>query len=117
VRSTQCAMACGGEVATSALSQAPAGARARAASATAAAAVCGAIGQRLRASATPMPAHSPCATMSMRQRASAALRSRSALPTTDAELRLIASAAIIGDSSQPVNGYSSPAARGTPSAL
>lgn len=29
---------------------------------------------------------------------------------TDAELRLIASAAIIGDSSQPVNGFSRPAA-------
>ena len=29
---------------------------------------------------------------------------RSALNTTDAELRLIASAAIIGDSSQPVSG-------------
>ena len=44
-------------------------------------------------------------------------RRRSALPITDAELRLIASAAIIGDSSQPVNGYSTPAASGTPSAL
>lgn len=36
---------------------------------------------------------------------------------TDAELRLIASAAIIGDSNQPVNGNSTPAASGTPSAL
>jgi hypothetical protein len=33
-----------------------------------------------------------------------ALRRRSALDITDTELRLIASAAIIGDSSQPVNG-------------
>jgi len=86
-------------------------------SSTKAAAVRGAIGRCRRASATPMPAHSPCATRSMRQPRSAARRSRSALPTTDAELRLIASAAIIGDSSQPVNGYSSPAASGTPSAL
>lgn len=34
----------------------------------------------------------------------AAPRSRNALPITEAELRLIASAAIIGDSSQPVKG-------------
>lgn len=34
----------------------------------------------------------------------AAPRSRSALVTTDTELRLMASAAIIGDSSSPVNG-------------
>ena len=47
----------------------------------------------------------------------AAPRKRSALPITDAELKLIASAAIIGDSSQPVNGYSTPAASGTPIAL
>jgi DNA-binding PadR family transcriptional regulator len=45
------------------------------------------------------------------------LRSLSALVMTDAELRLIASAAIIGDSSQPVRGYSTPAASGIPSAL
>lgn len=32
------------------------------------------------------------------------LRKRSALEITDAELRLIASAAIIGDSNNPVNG-------------
>ena len=44
-------------------------------------------------------------------------RSRSALAMTDAELRLIASAAIIGESSQPVSGYSTPAASGMPSAL
>ena len=36
---------------------------------------------------------------------------------TDTELRLMASAAITGESSQPVNGYSTPAASGTPSAL
>ncbi len=36
---------------------------------------------------------------------------------TDTELRLMASAALIGESSQPVNGYSTPAASGTPSAL
>jgi hypothetical protein len=39
------------------------------------------------------------------------------LKITDAELRLIASAAIIGDNYQPVNGHSTPAASGTPSAL
>ena len=33
-------------------------------------------------------------------------RSRSALPITEAELRLMANAAIMGDNSQPVNGYS-----------
>lgn len=42
---------------------------------------------------------------------------RKALPTTDTEDRLIASAAIIGLSSQPNTGYSRPAAIGTPSAL
>ncbi len=45
------------------------------------------------------------------------LRSRKALLITETELRLIASAAIMGDSSQPVNGYSRPAASGMPSAL
>jgi len=47
----------------------------------------------------------------------ACVRRRSALPITEAELRLIASAAIIGDSSQPVSGYSTPAASGMPSPL
>ncbi len=46
-----------------------------------------------------------------------ALRSRSALETTDNELKLMASAAIIGDRSHPVSGYNTPAANGTPSAL
>jgi len=44
-------------------------------------------------------------------------RSRSALLITEAELRLMASAAIIADSSQPVNGNNTPAASGTPRAL
>ena len=44
-------------------------------------------------------------------------RSRSALLMADTELKLIASAAIIGESRSPVNGWSSPAARGMPSAL
>jgi hypothetical protein len=44
-----------------------------------------------------------------------ALRSRSALLMTDTELRLIAAAAIIGDNNRPKNGYSRPAATGTPS--
>jgi len=43
--------------------------------------------------------------------------SRSALPTTLSDDRLIAAAAIMGDSSQPVSGYSNPAAIGTPRAL
>ena len=43
--------------------------------------------------------------------------SRNALATTDTELRLIASAAIIGLSSRPKAGYSTPAATGTPMAL
>jgi len=46
-----------------------------------------------------------------------AFLSRRAFPTTDTELRLIASAAIIGDSNSPVNGYRTPAAIGMPSAL
>jgi hypothetical protein len=44
-------------------------------------------------------------------------RKRSALAITQTELKLIASAAIIGDSNQPVNGYSTPAASGMPIAL
>ena len=47
----------------------------------------------------------------------ASRRSRSALPTTDTELTLIASAAMTGDNSNPVNGYNTPAAIGIPSAL
>ena len=46
-----------------------------------------------------------------------AQRNRKALVITDADEKLIASAAIIGESSQPVNGYNTPAASGTPSAL
>lgn len=45
------------------------------------------------------------------------LRNRSALNITDAELKLIASAANIGDSNKPRNGYRTPAANGTPSEL
>ncbi len=44
-------------------------------------------------------------------------RSRSEFVSTDTELRAMAPAASIGDSSQPVNGYSSPAATGMPSTL
>ena len=47
----------------------------------------------------------------------AAPRRRSALLTTDTELRLIASAAIIGDKVMPNQGYNTPAASGTPTAL
>jgi len=45
------------------------------------------------------------------------IRSRNALLITETDERLIASAAIIGDNSQPVNGNSRPAASGTPSML
>lgn len=44
-------------------------------------------------------------------------RSLSELLITDTELKLIAAAAIIGDNSMPKNGYSTPAAIGTPAAL
>jgi hypothetical protein len=42
---------------------------------------------------------------------------RRLLAITDTELKLIAAAAIIGLSSRPKNGYSTPAAIGTPRAL
>ena len=42
---------------------------------------------------------------------------RMALLITDTELKLMAAAAIIGDSSRPKKGYSTPAAIGTPSTL
>lgn len=45
------------------------------------------------------------------------LRSRSALPMTDTDERLIAAAASMGLSSHPKKGYSTPAAMGTPSVL
>lgn len=44
-------------------------------------------------------------------------RSRKALVITDTELKLMAAAAIMGDSSRPKTGYSTPAATGTPRAL
>ena len=44
-------------------------------------------------------------------------RKRNALPMTDTELRIIAAAAIIGLSRMPKNGYITPAAMGTPTAL
>jgi hypothetical protein len=44
-------------------------------------------------------------------------RSRKALPMTETELRLIAAPAMIGLSSKPKNGYSTPAATGIPSPL
>src|SRR6185312_1412999 len=44
-------------------------------------------------------------------------RRRSAFDTTDTDDRLIASAAIIGDSTIPRTGYNTPAAIGTPMAL
>jgi len=44
-------------------------------------------------------------------------RSRKAFATTETDERLIANAAIIGESSRPVQGHSTPAAIGTPRAL
>ena len=43
--------------------------------------------------------------------------SRNALAITETELKLIAAAAIIGDSKMPKRGYNIPAAIGTPRAL
>ena len=45
------------------------------------------------------------------------LRSRSEFAITDTELKLIAAAARIGLNNNPKNGYSTPAATGTPTAL
>lgn len=44
-------------------------------------------------------------------------RSLSAFVITDTELKLIAAAAIMGESNRPKMGYNTPAATGTPSAL
>jgi hypothetical protein len=59
--------------------------------------------------ASRRPRHTPFHTF--------APRSRSALPITDTDEKLIAAAASIGDSSHPVQGKSTPAAIGTPAAL
>ena len=45
------------------------------------------------------------------------LRNLSELTITDTELKLMAVAAIIGDSNRPNNGYNTPAATGTPKLL
>lgn len=45
------------------------------------------------------------------------LRKRRAFMITETELRLMANAAIMGDSKWPVKGYKSPAANGIPRAL
>lgn len=50
-------------------------------------------------------------------RHTSARRRRRALPTTETELKLMAAAAITGDKSSPKNGYSTPAAIGTPKVL
>jgi hypothetical protein len=66
----------------------------------------------------PPPNPKPCPSkMTITSRYSSVRRSRNALPMTDTELKLIAAAAIIGDSSKPKNGYNTPAATGTPSEL
>ena len=46
-----------------------------------------------------------------------ARHSRKALLITDTELKLMAAAAIIGESSRPKKGYSTPAITGAPGAL
>ena len=78
--------------------------------------------QRRRASDTPTPAHNAWAKISTvfppsQSFQGAVPRNRSALKVTDAELKLMASAAIMGDNNQPVKGYNNPAAIGMPSAL
>lgn len=45
------------------------------------------------------------------------LRKRNAFTITDTELKLIAKAAIIGESNIPKNGYKTPAAIGIPKTL
>ncbi len=44
-------------------------------------------------------------------------RSRSALPTTDRELNVMAALAMTGERRRPNAGYSAPAATGTPTTL
>ncbi len=51
------------------------------------------------------------------RRYSCNLRNRSALPITDTELKVMAALAMMGLSKSPKNGYSTPAAIGTPSTL
>jgi hypothetical protein len=51
------------------------------------------------------------------ERYSDTLRKRNALPITETEDRLMASAAMSGLNNQPVNGYNTPAAKGIPNAL
>ena len=46
-----------------------------------------------------------------------AVLNRNALPITDTELKLMAAAAIIGESNIPKKGYNTPAAIGTPKTL
>src|SRR3984957_11613278 len=53
----------------------------------------------------------------VRQPYNEAVRRRNALAITETELKLIAAAAIIGLSSNPNTGKSTPAASGTPNAL
>src|SRR3546814_17123564 len=68
-----------------------------------------------RASLTVAPGQ--CKPFGERFHSSRARPRRRALPTTDTDLRLIASAAIIGLSSSPGNGYRTPAAIGPPREL
>lgn len=60
---------------------------------------------------------SPHPISSSRHNQSLAVRSLREFPMTETELKLMAAAAIMGFSSNPTNGYRTPAASGTPRAL
>ena len=59
----------------------------------------------------------PVSPAGMPRRYRSSRRNLSALEITDTDDRLMAAAAIIGDSSHQVSGYMMPAATGTPAAL
>ena len=72
----------------------------------------------VKSSSVPLhPAQGSSATSEVSPQRQSDFLKRKALEMTENELRLIASAAIIGESNHPVNGNSTPAASGTPSAL
>ena len=65
----------------------------------------------------PIRTSSRAKTTRLSDRYPLALRNRSALPMTETDDKLIVSAAMSGLNSQPVSGYSTPAASGIPKAL
>jgi hypothetical protein len=65
----------------------------------------------------PLPAGSAFLRFPQSAHYNCTLRNRSAFPTTDTELKLIAAAAIMGLRRSPNHGYRTPAAIGTPRAL